>query len=96
MVENRKNHKLCKVIGYIGGKETFLDKDDLRKCDFCDRFVTPINFMWQRTQEQFDTFRELLGEIPEDTAGKIGKKIICKECLGDLEMLLPFKYYDSD
>lgn len=85
-----------KIKGYIGGKETFLDKNNLEKCFFCDRFVTPINFMWQHTSEQFETFQELLGDIPGDTAGKIGNKLICKECLGDLEMLLPFKYEVDD
>jgi hypothetical protein len=87
---------ISKIKGYIGGKETFLGKDDLGKCNFCDKFVTPINFIWQKTSEQFDKFRESLGELPNDAAGKIGNKIICKDCLGDLEMLLPFKYCDDD
>lgn len=85
-----------KIRGVNAGKEIFLGKDDLEKCHFCDKYVTPINFLWQKTIEQMKQFQELLGEIPNEIAGKIGNKLICKSCIGDLEMLLPFKYEDND
>lgn len=85
-----------KVRGYIGGKEIFLGKDNMKKCDFCDKFVTPINFMWHKTYKEMKRFQDILGEIPNEIAGNIGKKIICKSCLGDLEMLLPYEYIDND
>lgn len=82
------------IKGYIRGKEIILRKKDLEKCFFCDKFVVPKDFLWQKTS--FSLYKEWLGEIPNDTAGKIGNKTICKDCIGDLEMLLPFKYYDDD
>lgn len=82
-----------KIKCYNKGKEIFLDKDDLKKCFFCDKPVIPKDFLWQKTQ--FISSRESLGEIPNDTAGNIGNKIICKDCLGDLEMLLPFECCDD-
>ena len=84
-----------KIKGFIAGKEIYLTKDNMKKCHFCDNYVTPINFMWQKTIEQMKQFQRVLGEIPNETAGKIGNKIICKSCIGELEMLLPFKYYDD-
>ena len=85
-----------KLIGYVKGKETFLNKDDMEKCFFCDKLSIPKDFTWERTSEQFDMLRELLGEIPSDVVGKIGNKTICRDCIGDLNILLPFKYEDDD
>lgn len=85
-----------KIKGYIGGRETFLGKNDLVKCHFCDKFVIPMGFIWYHTIEQAKQFRELFGEVPENAVGKVGNKIICRSCLGDLEMLLPFKHGDDD
>ncbi len=85
-----------RIIGFIAGKEIILEKENLEKCNFCEMFVTPKDFMWQKTIEQRKRCIELFGEIPKDFAGKIGKKIICKDCIGDLVMLLPFKYNYDD
>ena len=36
------------------------------------------------SKEDYENIRKILGNIPERIGGKIGNKIVCKSCRGDI------------
>lgn len=61
-------------------------KFEFGTCFFCDKLVTVSEKIYSK--EDYKNLRELLGEIPEKPGGKIGNKIICKSCKGDILAML--------
>ena len=59
-----------------------LQKLEFGSCFFCDRLVIISDKACLK--EDYENLQKLLGNIPEKLGGKIGNKIICKSCKGDI------------
>ncbi len=55
---------------------------NIQNCFFCDK-LTFSNEIYH-TKEEFKNIQKLIGMIPETFGGKVGNKIICNLCIGDI------------
>ena len=60
------------------------EKFDLGRCFFCDKLIMMDSTKCLCSKEDYENIRKILGNIPERIGGKIGNKIVCKSCRGDI------------
>ena len=63
-----------------------LRKFEFGSCFFCDKVI--IVSENHCLTEDYGNLRELFGDMPERLGGKIGNKVICKSCKGDIWALV--------
>lgn len=71
--------------------EKVLQKFEFGSCFFCDKVI--IISEDHCLIEDYGILRKLFGNVPERLGGKVGSKVMCKSCKGDIWALVQDEDY---